>query len=450
MTMMFQADIHSLRQTDVLVIGGGTAGIAAAICAARRGCKTILVEREYSLGGTAVSGLVGPFMTCSDPHGKRKLIRGFFEELVERMIALDGAVDPMSIPNCDSHSSWHAKGHRNLTPFSSEVLKFAAEDLCLHYHVELLYGAQLVGIERNATKHHIAKAVFAAKEGLIAVAPNMVIDCTGDGDAAFLAGCPMEKGDPQNGEMQAAGLFFLLDGLDENILQRRCNEQGWEAMRFEREIAEAAAQGEYPIPRRRLGLYKSCDGFWRANVTRLPNVDGTTSDGLTKAAVEGRQQIAAIIRFLRKYVPGAEHARLVQSAATPGIRETRRIKGNFVMTEQDLLNGTMFDDAILLCANSRDVHTGMIGRYQPQERIYSLPYRLLLPAGVDNLLAAGRNVSCDRAVLSAIRVMPPCFGMGQAAGNAAALALQSNRKPAQIDIHELQTRLRAENVVLEP
>ncbi len=450
MTKIVQAPVQSRRQAEVLVIGGGPAGIAAAVCAARRGCQTLLVEREFSLGGTAVSGLVGPFMTCSDPAGERKLIRGFFEELVDRMIALGGAVDPMSIPNCDSHSSWHARGHRNLTPFSSEVLKYAAEELCRQYHVELLYGAQLIAVERDASQRRLAEAIFAAKEGLIAVAPKMVIDCTGDGDAAFLAGCPMEKGDPQSGEMQAAGLFFLLDGLDEDIMQRRCEEQGWEAMRCEREIAAAAANGEYPIPRRRLGLYKSCDGFWRANVTRLPGVDGTTSAGLTQAAVEGRRQIFAIIHFLRKYVPGAEHARLVQSAASPGIRETRRLKGDFVMTEQDLVSGTIFADAILLCANSRDVHAGLVGRYQPQERIYSLPYRMLLPAGLDNLLAAGRNVSCDRAVLSAIRVMPPCFGMGQAAGNAAALAIQSGQNPAQIDCHELQARLRAEKVVLDP
>ena len=450
MTTLFQAPIHSHQQTDVLVIGGGTAGIAAAVCAARRGCKTLLIEREFSLGGTAVSGLVGPFMTCSDPKGERKLIRGFFEELVNRMIALGGAVDPMTLPNCDCHSSWHPNGHRNLTPFSSEVLKYAAEELCLQYQVELLYGAQLISMERDASKQRIAKAVFAAKEGLIAVAPKMVIDCTGDGDAAFLAGCPMEKGDPQSGEMQAASLFFLLDGLDEDIMQRRSEELGWESMRFEKEIAEAAANGDYPIPRRRLGLYKSCDGFWRANVTRLPGVDGTSSESLTHAAMEGRKQIFAIIHFLRKYVRGAENARLIQSAASPGIRETRRIKGDFVMTEQDLVNGTIFPDAILLCANSRDVHAGLVGRYLPQENIYSLPYRMLIPAGVDNILAAGRNVSCDRAVLSAIRVMPPCFGMGQAAGNAAALALQSGKCTAQIDIHELQTRLRAENVVLEP
>ncbi|NMA47774.1 MAG: FAD-dependent oxidoreductase [Lentisphaerae bacterium] len=450
MTTLFQAPIHSRRQIEVLVIGGGTAGIAAAACAARRGCKTLLVEREFSLGGTAVSGLVGPFMTCTDPKGERKLIRGIFEELVNRMIALGGALDPMTIPHCDSHSSWHPNGHRNLTPFSSEALKYAAEELCLEHQVELLYGAQLIGVERDASKRRISEAIFAAKEGLIAVEPQMVIDCTGDGDAAFLAGCPMEKGDPTSGEMQAAGLFFLVDGIDEDIMQQRCDEQGWESMRFEREIAAAVANGEYPIPRRRLGLYKSCDGSWRANITRLPGIDGTSSASLTQAAVEGRKQIFAILRFLRKYVPGAKNARLIQSAASPGIRESRRIKGDFVMTEQSIIDGTIFPDTILLCSNSRDVHIGLTGRYLPQEHIYSLPYRILIPSGVDNLLAAGRNVSCDRAVLSAIRVMPPCFGMGQAAGNAAALAVQSGKPPAQIDIHELQARLRAENVVLEP
>lgn len=445
----FEAEMQQEFPVDVLVIGGGPAGIAAAVAAAGCGRSTMLAEREFSLGGTAVSGLVGPFMTCSDPDGTKQLIRGIFMDLVNRMREEGGAEDPMSVVGGDSRSSWHPFGHHNVTPFSSEALKFAAEELCLEKHVRLLYGAQVCGVERSASGRRAERVIFAVKEGFLAVRPGMVIDCTGDGDAAYLAGCPMMKGDETTGEMQAGGLFFLLDGLDDKVLQARCDREGWQSMRFEKEIAEASANGEYPIPRRRLGLYRSCDGTWRANITRIPGADGTTSEGLTETALEGRRQIRAILRFLRKYVHGAENAHLVQSAASPGIRETRRIRGDFVMQAADLIAGTIFDDAILLCSNSRDVHAGMVGNYQVQEKVYSLPYRILLPSGIDNLLAAGRCVSCDRAVLSAIRVMPPCFGMGQAAGTAAALALETGVAASSVDTNVLRARLRAGGAVLD-
>lgn len=132
----------------------------------------------------------------------------------------------------------------------------------------------------------------------------------------------------------------------------------------------------------------------------------------------------------------------------PGVRETRRIKGKFILREQSLIDGERFPDAILMLSNSRDNHFGLIGKYIPSTKSYTIPYRVLVAPGVENLLAAGRCVSCDRAVLSAIRVMPPCFGMGQAAGNAAALALETATPCARIDVEELRRRLRAENVVL--
>jgi hypothetical protein len=209
------------------------------------------------------------------------------------------------------------------------------------------------------------------------------------------------------------------------------------------------AAGEYPIPRKRLGLYKSCDGTWRCNITRIPDVDGSTTEGQTAIMLTGRKQIMAILKFLRKYVRGCENIRLVETATMPGIRETRRIHGDFVLREQSLIDGEVFPDTILVCSNSRDTHIGLGGIYIPSTTSYTLPYRMLLPHGIDNLLAAGRNVSCDRPVLSAIRVMPPCFGLGEAAGNAAAIAIEQNCACADIDVKLLQQRLASENACLE-
>ena len=335
-----------------------------------------------------------------------------------------------------------------MTPFNIDAYKVVAEDMCCESGVDLLYGMNACDVVRTEDGNSIAGVCFNAKEGLVMIRSKIVIDCTGDADIAYMAGCPTAKGEEGTGEMQAAGLFFSIEGVDEEVLEQRCAAEGWESMRYEKEIAAAVANGEYPVPRRRLGVYKSCDGTWKVNATRIPDVDGTTSEDLTKIAVEGRRQVRAIFKFLRKYVHGFENIKMLGSAATPGIRETRRIEGAFVLQEESLIKGEVFPDAIAVCSNSRDTHFGLVGKYIPSVCNYTLPYRVLLPQKADNLLAAGRNVSCSRPVLSAIRVMPPCFALGQAAGNAAALALDSGKQLADIDTAELRRRLASENVVL--
>ena len=445
---ILEKDIPILSDVDVLVVGGGCAGIAAAVCAARRGRKTLLVDREFCRGGTATNGMVGPFMTCSDPDGKTEIIKGFFREFIDRLISAGGALEPMSIQNCNGYSSWHMYGHQNVTPFNIDAYKVVAEDICRESGVELLYGMNACDVVRKDDGKSIAGVCFYAKEGLVLITAKIVIDCTGDADIAYMAGCPTQKGEEGTGEMQAAGLFFSIEGVDEAVLDERYATEGWMSMRYEKEIAAAVANGEYPVPRRRLGVYKSCDGTWKVNATRIPGVDGTTSKDLTKIALEGRRQIRAIFNFLRKYVHGFENIRMLGSAATPGVRETRRIEGSFVLQEESLAKGEVFPDAIAVCSNSRDTHVGLTGKYIPSVCNYTLPYRVLLPQKADNLLAAGRTVSCSRTVLSAIRVMPPCFALGQAAGNAAALAIESGKPLADIDISELRRRLASENVVL--
>ncbi len=445
----FEREITVAADVEITVVGAGPAGLAAAVSAARSGRKVLLAEQTMCVGGMAAGGLVGPFMTCSDPAGTKKLIRGFYEELMDRMAAEGGAEDPMGIPHCDGHSAWHEYGHGSVGPFNSETLKYVGEQMCIEAGVRLLYGVRLAGVSLSPGNSRIETLIFDSKEGLTAVRTLTAIDCTGDGDLAAMAGVPMVKGDDSTGEMQAAGLFFLVSGIDEDILRKRCESMGWESMRFEKEIAEARSKGEYPIPRTRLGLYKRCDGTWRANVTRIPDVDGTKNEDLTKIMITGREQVHAAVRFLRKYVHGCENLRLCQSAGMPGVRETRRIRGEFVMTGKSITGGEVFPDRILACSNSMDNHFGMVGKYIPSKVSYTVPYRVLVPRKVTNLLAAGRCVSCDRAVLSAIRVMPPCFAMGQAAGTAAAIAVESGKPFPEIDVPELQRRLRLANAVLD-
>ncbi len=443
-TVSFEAEIQQ-DAPDLLVIGGGPAGFPAAVCAARRGVGTMLAERNGCLGGMATSGLVGPFMTCTSPDGKTQLIRGFFEEFVRRMERAGGAIHPMRCQPGSSYAAYRTGGHSNVTPFCPEVFKREAEACCLENNVKLLYHATFIGVARSEDGRRVNGAYFAVKGGIRFIPARFVIDATGDADVIHAAGAPTETAESP----QPASLFFTIDGVDRSRFDRMLNDAGPRRLFFETEVTEARERGEFPIPRRYAALYESSDGTFRVNMSRLPGVDGTDPDQVTAAEIEGRQQVRIIFDFLKNHIPGCEKIRLAASAANLGVRESRRTTGDFVFSEEAIRSGEVPDDRIAVCGNSIDCHVGNYVQYEPAAQRYGLPYRMLLPHGLDNVLAAGRCVSCTRLALAAIRVMTPCFAMGQAAGNAAAIALRNRCAAAEIDISELQANLRSEDVPLE-
>jgi len=442
--------INKHYDTEVLVIGGGPAGFAAAVCAARSGAKVMLCEKEGCLGGMPTSSLVGPFMPCYDPDDRYQVIRGFFDEFVCRLEKEGGAIHPSRIEGATSYSSYRIRGHAHVTPFDCEVFKRVAEEMCLEAGIKILYNVYFQCCEMEGET--IRNAVFSGKSGMFEVAARQYIDCTGDADVAYAAGAPCEMGTNNDGVVQPVSIFFLLDGIDKAPMDRWVADHKDEYKRwfFEKEVSEARARGEYPVPRHNVEMYEEIDGAWRINMARVNGVDATDPEAVTAAFIQLRKQIPVIINLLRKTVPGCENARLRASSSVLGVRETRRIVGKFMLSHEDMSNAVCFEDTIFMAGNLIDIHTGTTVYYVPIKNgdAYSIPYRVLLPQKVDNLLVAGRCISATRQALGAIRVIPPCFAMGQAAGTAASICVREGAAPETVSIPKLQAALRAQGAVL--
>lgn len=437
--------IRKRFQCDVLVVGGGCAGLSAAVCSARNGADTILVDANGFLGGTATAGLVGPFMTSFDPEGKTQLIRGFFDEFVTEMERRGGAVHPIRATVGTGYSSYRTAGHNNCTAFHDECFKRTAEDICLASGVKLMYHMLL--IHAKVTDGNVQAAYFATKDGIYQINAKVFVDCTGDGDLANLSGVPMVKGT----ETQATTLFFSIRGVDRSALDARMAKVPETRERFYMDqIEHERAMGNYPSYRSKLQIFEGIGGNWLVNMTQMDDVDGTDPLAVTAAEIEGRYQVETVIALLRKYVAGCANVELVKTAPSLGVRETRQIDAEYNMTVEDASNSVRFDDAVFCCSNHMDLHKKGYVDYvvRKSNTPYYFPYRGLQAKNVGNLLAAGRCAGAQREVMGAIRVMPPCFAMGQAAGTAAAMAVISGVSPKELDPGKLQQKLISDGVYI--
>ena len=440
-------------QTQLLVIGGGPAGVCAAIAAARQGIQTLIVESGGCLGGMATQGLVAPFMTCFDSTGEVQVIRGLFEEIVQRMVALGGAIHPSKIRATSPYSAWKTAGHDHVTPFDAETLKFVLDDMCAQAGVRVLLHARFVSpiMQGNAIKG----AVLLTRSGLENVSAQVVIDATGDGDVAYSAGVPCVVGNPDTQRIQPATLFFHINNVDSAALEadvqahfhefHRENGVSYHALHWH--VAKAEAAGEWDIARKSVNIYKGVrNDEWAVNCTRIANIDATNSESLSKGEVEGRRQVQELLRFFHKYVPGCAEATIKSSASTLGIRESRHTRGEAILEANDLLQGIVPEDSILVASNSVDVHgrnthNGTEYRTREKGQWYGVPYRTLIPLQVENLLVAGRCLSATSDAAGAVRVMPPVMAMGHAAGLAATLAVKGHTTPRKVDAADVRKLL---------
>jgi len=419
---------------EVAVLGGGPAGIAAAVAAARAGRRTLLIERYGFLGGMGTAAGVTNFCGLhANVHGEmHRVVQGIASDLLARIDRLGGLNAPHLI-----------LGKILAQAYDTAAYKIAADDLLTSHQVNVLFHALGAGVVMRDAKG-IDAMMVETKAGRQAVRADIFIDCSGDGDLAAWAGAPYEVGD-NAGSMLYPSMMFRLNGIDPD----RAGD-AWRSIPALMEAAEAA--GTHRFPRRGAILRPQRSAVeWRVNFTQLAREDGTAINGLepddlTRGEIQGRRQALDAFIFLRT-VPGFEKSYIVDLPPQLGIRETRRVVGGYMLSGEDVLGCASFGDSIGVNGWPIEAHVAgdVIFKFPPipESRGFNeLPYRMLTPEGIDNLLVAGRCASMTHEGQSAARVSGGCFAMGEAAGTAAAVALAGNAIPREIAVDELQRRLR--------
>jgi hypothetical protein len=424
-----------IETPDVLVCGAGLAGIGAAVAAARSGARTMVVERNGFAGGFFTAIIGSAFDGFVDERTGAPVVGGLVFEMLERMGVIQPGEGPRLRYNVNGDLSFvEMHPERAIPRCDPERFKQAADAILLDAGVKILFHTQVADVLSQDGR--IDAVVVSNKAGLVAIRPQVVIDCTGDGDVAAWAGAPYEKAEP----LQPMSLHFRIAYLEPTFaLRRRCAEI----------LAEAHRQGK-------LGLYggpypatfSGKDVYF--NATRTPG-DNTNPDAWTRAEIQGRRDAWTMFELWKEHLPEFAEAYFMTSGPVAGARESRRIVGDYMLTGEDVRMGRRHDDVVLLGAWRLDRHPANQPGYHdtPWTPPYDIPYRTLLPQKVDNLLVAGRCHSATSEALASSRVTATAMGMGQAAGTAAALALQQGISPRQIRVGELQARLLNAGAILQ-
>ena len=417
-------------QPDVLVCGGGLAGTMAAVAAARQGAKVLLVERYGFLGGNATGGAVAQFNSWQTAAGRR-VVAGMASEVVDRLRRYGAAGEHQVFTM--------STGHRmDRVEYAPEVLKLVLDDMVGDAGVQPLLHANLLDVTRSGER--IAAVRLLTKGGIVTVQPRVLVDTSGDIDALHRAGARfLDLGEGE--QLQPATMMFRFGPIDFARFGALTRE----------ELAALSKRGFEQGALARAALHAARDPYsndaW-FNISRL-GIDATDVLALSRAEIEGRRQAWSAATYLREAVPGCEHGRLQAFATQVGVRETRRVEGLHVLTAEELLQPADFPDAIAAGAYPIDIHPASGGGlvYQPlgEDHSYQIPYRSLVPLGLRNALVAGRGISATHDALAAIRVMTISMAVGQAAGTAAALAVQAQGEAdvTSVPAEGLRERLKA-------
>lgn len=445
-----QREIPVVATPDVLIVGGGPTGIAAALASARMGVKTMLVEKYGFLGGNLTTSMVNPIFTFHDING-RQVIKGIADEIVKEMTRQGVSLNHVTDLTFDNAS---------MTPFDPEGIKVILFNMLKDAGVELLLHSLVTNVQRL---NNSVKTVFIEnKSGRQALRVNYIVDCSGDADVAAFSGVPFIKGRKEDGFMQPASLYFRIGGVNRDELclwmkshrsllkdsptDKEIDNQKEIALLGLNELVEKAiALGDLdPEVAPRILMYELPNGLFSVNTTRLQNVDGTNVLDLTEAEIRLRKQVLQVYDFLKREIGGFERSYVVDTGVQVGIRETRHLVGDYTLTEEDVLYGKAFDDGVSCGTFAIDIHPPK-GKKQiftgSGKAVYEIPYRCMLPQGIDNLLVAGRPISATHTAFGSIRVMATCMAMGQGAGTAVALAAKRSCSTRDIDIAELRKEL---------
>lgn len=446
-------DLPVRLDVDVLVVGGGPSGIIAAQAAAEDGLKVTLIDSRSFVGGNMTIGL--PVLGFLGQKGNQ-IIKGIPQQFIERLKEKNAASEHRPCPL-----------HMSLTLVEPEAVKNVGLEMLVESGVNVLLYVFFAGVvmEGNAIKG----VIIESKSGREVILAKTIIDCTGDADVAFKAGVPCEQGN-EHGGAQPPTLMFCMGGVDTEKLRMSIAQEPRTYLtdfipaeyfgqnnQFIvvglRSVMEKAREAGYHLPVERTILITGLrEGEIWVNMSRINGVDGTNPESLTYGEIEGRKQVEEIQRYLNEYVPGFERAVFTKMAPFLGIRETRRIVGQYVLTADDILACRRFDDAVAVASYPLDIHHPEGGGCTLTwcGDCYDIPYRSLIPEKIENLIVAGRCISTTHEAMSAIRVMAPCMAMGEAAGRAAKMSIRKGVLPAQLNVAELQAELLEKGAYLNP
>lgn len=412
------------KKYDVIVAGGGLAGVFSAIACAREGLKVLILERYGFLGGMAASGLVNPFMKYyaqSKENGKEISVNnaGLFKCLLDRLTENNSLI--------------------NRRTFNEEILKIILDCMVLENNVDLLFHSFVFEVEKE--NNRIKSIKTAGKSGVIEFEADYFIDATGDADVAYLSNCETKTGRDQDGLCQPMTTCFRLkkSALSDSAQKMTRTE-------INNLYNKAQKDGKIKNPRENVLIFGHvCPDISHFNSTRIVGKSAVDVEDLTEAEFEGRRQIFELYNFMRDNIPEYKDCVLLQIAPQVGVRESRRIVGKYVLTSDDIINCVQFEDSIARACYDIDIHnpagTGTVIK-RIKGDYYTIPLRSLIPIGVDNLAVAGRPISCDHEAHSSLRVMPIASSIGEAAGCAVAVAADKKQKLENVDFKEVQNMLK--------
>lgn len=451
-------DIRNMKAFDLIVAGGGIAGSMAAIASARLGIKVLLLEEEGYLGGSLTACGTGPMMTFH--AGETQVIRGLPDLLITRLMAKGLSVG--HIPDSTGYTY-------TVTPFDAEGMKRELELMCLEAGVTLLFHTSIVKTE---IKDGLLSSIECLCAGnLFSLSASYFIDATGDADLIAMAGIPYEQGRESDGKDQPMTMNFKLVGVDIDTIRTLMDSDislfpflapkaGLQSTAsrlsfsgFQEIMQQGMKNGEITFDRDIVLCFETnAKNEVIVNMTRVNGKNPVDPIGLTEAELEGRRQVWELYHFLIQHIPGFEEARMTYSGPRIGIRSSRRLKGAYRVTVQDLFDQRKFEDAISACGYPIDIHSpdgyDTDSQFFPYGAYYTIPLRSLLNKQVPNVLAAGRNISCEFTAHASLRVSPSCAAIGQGAGTAVAIAVTSEKDLFSLDIAEMQRQLRSDGAFL--
>ncbi len=466
------SEIKNFKETEIVVAGAGMAGCGAAIAAARKGVKVLLIENGGCLGGMATAGLVTPLAADRSTNGED--FGGIIAEVRDEIQA-------------EARKYLYGSAWMNSAP---HIIKNVLLEKVLGSGAEILFHTQIIDLEKDRA-NCISRLITASKSGILGIKAKIFIDCTGDADLIKMSGEEYVTGSepdvlrqmqgsgldkvhesdisyskyPKDGVMQPVSIMFNMGGVDYEKAKSWCNRNliytdlgitKEDFLKLPYSKLQGFEPGDndlVPLPQGRVLFFPLArEGEVTVNMSRVTGVDGTDTDALSSAEIIAQRQVFAIIDFLRRFVPGFEKSYLIETAATLGVRETRRLKGQYILKGIEAINCVKFKDVIAHGSYIIDIHDPCgkkkaIGGPIKGDR-YDIPFRSLLPKTIRNLLVAGRCISADHVAHSSTRIQGTCMLTGQAVGTAAAIAVKTKNSPVKIDVKELQQTLIKDSVNL--